>query len=63
MTDVLASPYGVVGSWRDMDAEWEQQIPVFFSNPDLLWVRSVIGSVPYRADDLSSRCLFRLIGQ
>lgn len=43
MTDVLASPDGVVGRWKDLDdhdaPEWKEQLPVFFSNPDLLWVR------------------------
>lgn len=44
MTDVLASPDGTLGKWKDLDAHddtelWTQRIPVFFSNPDLLWVR------------------------
>lgn len=41
MTDVLASPDGVVGKWKDLDGNdeaWKSQIPVYFSNPDLLWV-------------------------
>lgn len=40
MTDVLASPDGVVGRWKELDSDhhlWKQQMPVFFSNPDLLW--------------------------
>lgn len=37
MLDVLMSPDGIVGSWRDPEQTWEQNIPVFFSNPDLLW--------------------------
>lgn len=39
MLDVLMSPDGTVTTWRDPEAEWTQQVPVFFSNPDLLWVR------------------------
>lgn len=39
MLDVLMSPDGVVKTWRDPQAGWEQRVPVFFSNPDLLWVR------------------------
>ena len=42
MTDVLASPDGTVGTWKDLDGDaelWKKQLPVFFSNPDLLWVR------------------------
>jgi hypothetical protein len=42
MTDVLASPDGIVGQWKDLDDHnapgWKEQLPVFFSNPDLLWV-------------------------
>ncbi|KAK9896258.1 HAD-superfamily subfamily IIA hydrolase [Cystobasidium minutum MCA 4210] len=37
MLDVLMSPDGTVTTWRDPEAEWTQQVPVFFSNPDLLW--------------------------
>lgn len=43
MTDVLASPNGTLGTWRDMagesdEKEWQTpQMPIFFSNPDLLW--------------------------
>ncbi|CAD6581249.1 MAG: hypothetical protein CYPHOPRED_001525 [Cyphobasidiales sp. Tagirdzhanova-0007] len=40
MTDVLASPDGTVGTWKDLDGDaelWKKQLPVFFSNPDLLW--------------------------
>jgi hypothetical protein len=42
MTDVLVSPDGSLGRWNDVDASqdaWQQQIPIFFSNPDLLWVQ------------------------
>lgn len=54
MTDVLASPDGSLGRWHDIDAPqeaWKQQIPIFFSNPDLLWVRpSCPGVFPLPAD-------------
>lgn len=47
MTDVLASPDGTVRSWKDIEGDpqaWEKQIPVFFSNPDLLWVSGCVFS-------------------
>jgi len=46
MLDVLMSPDGVVRTWRDPEADWEQHVPVFFSNPDLLWVRHFTLIVP-----------------
>lgn len=39
--DVLMSPDGIVRSWRDPEGTWDQHVPVFFSNPDLLWVSSI----------------------